>query len=221
MSEWNDNYGGWNNGSDSYTTPESAEAETSTAVEEPTGDVNAAAEKDEDQVMETASSNAASTESKDTKPTRKTKAAARKELANLDEKDVKRLYDMIVLLQDDETAVAVAKLMTGSRKSEPFALVSALTNGRNASRVKRFKDIAERLSSAGSIAIVGIRLPLLFENGKTGVEDVFALLNAVAPDRDFGRVNKPERAKYGDYAEQIVEKWGDGVDLSIVSKLVV
>lgn len=235
MSAWDYNTPDWGStDSTDYTTPTVSEpepvAQDDTAGMQPqVEDVNVETETDET-VSKTTADAAEATgveagSDDDAKPDAKeekhARAAKRKRetVANLDEKSVRKVYEMVKLLKENESAVAVAKLMTGTRKSDPFTLVSALTNGRNATRAKRFADIAERLTSAGSTVVLGIRLPLLFDNSKTGVEDVFALLNAVAPDRGFGRVNKPERDKYADYAEAIVEKWGDGVDMSMVSRL--
>lgn len=150
----------------------------------------------------------------------KRKAVKKKKdtIANVDAKDVRKLYDVVEYLKSDEHAVAVAKLMTNSNKSDVFELAAELTNGRNAVRIRKFVDMAQKLGGATSATVMALVI-IEFTSHRDGVKDVFGLLNAVAPDREFGRVNKPEPEKYFDYASQIASKWDDGVDMGIVPLL--
>ncbi|MGR4830140.1 hypothetical protein RG275_12185, partial [Bifidobacterium adolescentis] len=61
---------------------------------------------------------------------------------------------------------------------------------------------------------------LVFAQGKDMTNLLFSVLNAVAPEKNFGRpVDDQSPAGMRKNLSKIVDNWGDGVDLSVIDEL--
>lgn len=141
-----------------------------------------------------------------------------KRVSHLNTTVANRIVTVVNILQDNPSAVEVAKLMTGVRKNDTAELLSGLTDGRNRGKIADLSGIAKELTEASEQTRMA-KLIVIFSSYKSGVEDVFTLLNAVAPQNNFGRVSKPSQDKWFKYAQDICEKWSDDIDVSMIEKL--
>lgn len=132
---------------------------------------------------------------------------------HVEEHVARKVRDLFAALED-ERVLAAAKLLTGCSKSDPAAVVDALTE--NAGR----KKVAAFVKSAGELSAVDAsdmkaQLVLAFMSDKNFAPLLFGVLNALAPERGFGRAGSDVMRN----VNVVAEKWGDGVDLSALDAL--
>lgn len=140
------------------------------------------------------------------------KGAERKAFPHVDAAVAAKVGGMLDALRDAQ-AVSVVKLLCNTSKSDPAQLVDLLTDSRNRKTVSAVADLAERLTAADEGALQATAL-YAFVSDKTIAKTLFGVLNVVAPERGFGRAsNDPWQD-----SKTVGDKWGDGVDLGMVSK---
>ena len=199
-------------GSDNYAEPEQSSVEESQTESdslnqessEPVADVSAPADGEDMNV------DAESTETED-KPSEKT-------MPHIEEQFGKKLIPLVKSL-DDERVVSLAKALTDTKKSTPEAVLDALTEPKNQRRISEFASALEGLATAEP-GMIAAEVTLVFAQGKDMTNLLFSVLNAVAPEKNFGRpVDDQSPAGMRKNLSKIVDNWGDGVDLSVIDEL--
>lgn len=133
-----------------------------------------------------------------------------KEFPRIDERVARKVVDMMKAMED-ENVRNVVKLLTGSTKNDPAALVEQLTSSATRKRVAALCKTFSTLADAPADE-VGTEVTFALMTDKNFAPILFGVLNALAPDRGFGRPGNDVRKN----ARTITEKWGDGVDLSVL-----
>jgi len=150
------------------------------------------------------------------KPRRKTRGKTNKNtFPHIDAAVARRVKELFDALSDPR-AVKVAAELTDARGSDPAVMVDALTDARNKKRIEAVVSNVRTLSDAGADDLKA-RLVYLFAEDKTMAKTLFAVLNALEPERGFGRASDDLWKN----ACAIADKWGDGVDMSLVERLLV
>ena len=211
-------------GSDNYSEPEQFPVEESQTESdslnqessEPVADVSAPADGEDMNV------DAESTETED-KPKGKGKGRSNrkpreKTMPHIEEQFGKKLIPLVKSL-DDERVVSLAKALTDTKKSTPEAVLDALTEPKNQRRISEFASVLEGLATAEP-GMIAAEVTLVFAQGKDMTNLLFSVLNAVAPEKNFGRpVDDQSPAGMRKNLSKIVDNWGDGVDLSVIDEL--
>lgn len=211
-------------GSDNYAEPEQSSVEESQTESdslnqessEPVADVSAPADGEDMNV------DAESTETED-KPKGKGKGRSNrksreKTMPHIEEQFGKKLIPLVKSL-DDERVVSLAKALTDTKKSTPEAVLDALTEPKNQRRISEFASALEGLATAEP-GMIAAEVTLVFAQGKDMTNLLFSVLNAVAPEKNFGRpVDDQSPAGMRKNLSKIVDNWGDGVDLSVIDEL--
>lgn len=197
----------WNNINNTATTDDAAESVTDehmAAVE--------AENKSEDTTTITPDPADEDTDGK-TKSNKRGRKNTKKAFPTIDAATVEKIGVMLDTLQN-ENAVAVAKLLCDTSKSDPSALVAMLTETKNRKSVATFAAVASELADS-SADDMKMRLMFLLMKDKNLSKTLFGVLNAVAPERGFGRAsNDPMKD-----VQNVADHWGDGVDLRVIDKL--
>lgn len=169
-------------------------------------------EADEDAVEENAHA--------DNEPAVK-KRRAKDTFPRINKKHAERLIDIISLLENDESALGAARYLTGVRRGDTADLIDALTDGRNKARIRKATELASGLAKADRDSL-NVYLVMAFASNADGVQQVYELMHAVAPDCGVGRTpSKPTQDKWIQYAQDIAEHWPDELDLSVFERLCV
>lgn len=217
--EQHDNYG-----SDDYSEPENdfvesdgmeygtpvqdeaeAEVEPSTMPEDE-NEIVAEESTDEDDVTKNKTKN------------RPAREARKKTMPHIEEQFGRRLIPLVKSL-DDERVLSLAKALTDTKKNSPEAVLDALTEPKNQRRITEFASALEGLSEAEP-GMIAAEVTLIFAQGKDMTALLFAVLNAIAPEKNFGRpVDDQSPAGMRKNLGKIVNNWGDGVDLSLIDGL--
>ena len=216
QSEQNNGYGSGN-----YFEPEQS------PVEEPASGlvqdgVDSAAETPTPADDESAGTTDEPTETGD-KPKGKSKARSNrkpreKTMPHIEEQFGKKLIPLIKSL-DDERVIALAKALTDTKKGTPEAVLDALTEPKNQRRISDFASALEGLTTAEP-GMIAAEVTLVFAQGKDMTNLLFSVLNAVAPEKNFGRpVDDQSPIGMRKNLSKIVDNWGDGVDLSVIDEL--
>ncbi|MBT1162150.1 hypothetical protein [Bifidobacterium sp. SO1] len=132
---------------------------------------------------------------------------------HLDATVVAKVQEMLDVLADHNTAEAV-KVLVGAKSDEPAKLVDELTDERNRKKVADFVKMVDEFAYVDASDMTA-QLVMAFMTDKDFAQVLFAVLNAMAPDRGFGSPSKDVMKN----AKAISGKWGDGVDLSMLDKL--
>ena len=149
------------------------------------------------------------------RPARKTRE---KTMPHIEEQFGRKLIRLVKSL-DDERVVSLAKALTDTKKNSPEAVLDALTEPRNQRRIAEFASAMEGLSEAEP-GMIAAEVTLVFAQGKDMTALLFAVLNAIAPEKNFGRpVDDQSPAGMRKNLGKIVNNWGDGVDLSLIDGL--
>ena len=218
QSEQNNGYGSGN-----YFEPEQSPAEEELPASELVQDgVDSAAETPTSADDESVGTTDEPTETED-KPKGKTKVRANrkpreKTMPHIEEQFGKKLIPLIKSL-DDERVIALAKALTDTKKSTPEAVLDALTEPKNQRRISDFASALEGLTTAEP-GMIAAEVTLVFAQGKDMTNLLFSVLNAVAPEKNFGRpVDDQSPIGMRKNLSKIVDNWGDGVDLSVIDEL--
>lgn len=141
-----------------------------------------------------------------------------KTMPHIEEQFGKKLIPLVKSL-DDERVVSLAKALTDTKKSTPEAVLDALTEPKNQRRISEFASALEGLATAEP-GMIAAEVTLVFAQGKDMTNLLFSVLNAVAPEKNFGRpVDDQSPAGMRKNLSKIVDNWGDGVDLSVIDEL--
>lgn len=225
MALWDNNgFGGYNPNPEPtpYTPPvEEQPVEETTPVEEPTEPVESIAT--ESTVNETVNEEApVETESTEETAVEKKRVGKRgagrgrkgKEgFPHLDATVVEKVKEMLDVLSDEHVANAV-KVLVHAKTAEPAKLVDELTDEKNRQKVADFAKTVDEFAYVDTSDMTA-QLVMAFMTDKEFAPVLFEVLNAMAPDREFGVAGKDVMAN----AKAISSKWGDGVDLSMIDKL--
>lgn len=113
----------------------------------------------------------------------------------------------------------LSQALTDTKKSTPEAVLDALTEPKNQRRISEFASALEGLATAEP-GMIAAEVTLVFAQGKDMTNLLFSVLNAVAPEKNFGRpVDDQSPAGMRKNLSKIVDNWGDGVDLSVIDEL--
>lgn len=115
---------------------------------------------------------------------------------------------------ETESGLKVAQILLGTGGSDPANIVAQLSEKRNRNRIASMVETINKLDKASQNER-NTRLTLAFNNDREFARTLFLLLNAIEPERGFGRFSGDI---YRD-VDQIVSAWGDGVDLSVIGGL--
>lgn len=141
-----------------------------------------------------------------------------KKFPHIEEQFGKKLIPLVKAL-DDEHVIALAKVLGDTKKTTPEAVLDALTEKSSQKRIAEFSDMVEGLATAEP-GMVRSEVTLVLAQGKDATKLLFDVLNAVAPERNFGRpVDDQSPAGMRKNVARIADNWGDGVDLSPVELL--
>ena len=132
----------------------------------------------------------------------------------LDRWATKKIIDCYTILSTEQGAAA-AKTILGAGTSDPATLLAQLSEKKNRKRVAEVAEQVKELTGSTDTAVLMMNLALAFSADKELAKSVFGLLNAIDPDKGFGRSSGDPRKD----AKAIAEKWGDGVDLDVVNLL--
>lgn len=144
-------------------------------------------------------------------PKKRRKAAGQSRRMTRDE--VKRAVDAYDVLRD-ERYVAFVKTFLDTRSNDPCLLVSALSETKNRRRMAGFASTVKRLGTSDPNEL-RFNLGIAFAEDKSLPKTLFAFLNGVAPDREFGAATGDARKD----ATAIAEHWDQSIDLSAIEKL--
>lgn len=148
-------------------------------------------------------------------PPRKTRE---KTAPHIEERFAKKLIPLAKSL-DDERVVSLAKALTDTKRSSPEAVLDALTEPRNQRRIGEFATTLDGLRAAEP-DMVASEVTLVLAQGKETTGLLFAVLNAIAPERNFGRpADDQSPTGMRRNRDRIVSNWGDGIDLSLIDLL--
>lgn len=113
-----------------------------------------------------------------------------------------------------EVGLAAAKSVLGTNSSNHAVLIAQLMETKNR---RAIAALADRVKDYGGYDKADIQSELTFEfvSDKNFAKTLFGLLNAVAPDRGFGKSTGDARKD----ARNIASKWGEGIDLSLLDAL--
>lgn len=141
-----------------------------------------------------------------------------KTMPHIEEQFGKKLIPLVKSLED-EHVIALAKALTDTKKSSPEAVLDALTEPKNQKKINEFTSALEGLLTADP-NMIAAEVTLVLAQGKDMTNMLFAVLNAVAPEKNFGRPTDDQTpAGMRKNLSKIVENWGDGVDLSLIDSL--
>lgn len=141
-----------------------------------------------------------------------------KSFPHIEEQFGKKLIPLVKSLED-EHVIALAKVLGDTKKGTPEAILDALTEKSSQKRIAEFSDMVEGLATAEP-GMVRSEVTLVLAQGKDATKMLFDVLNAVAPERNFGRpVDDQSPAGMRKNVGRIADNWGDGVDLSAVELL--
>ena len=141
-----------------------------------------------------------------------------KTMPHIEEQFGRKLIPLVKSL-DDKRVISLAKALTDTKKSTPEAVLDALTEPKNQKRIGEFASALEGLATAEP-GMIAAEVTLVFAQGKDMTNMLFSVLNAVAPEKNFGRpVDDQSPAGMRKNLSKIVDNWGDGVDLSLIDSL--
>lgn len=126
----------------------------------------------------------------------------------------KKLMDCINTL-NTESGAAAAKTILGAGTSDPATLLAQLSEKKNRKRVNEVAAQVKELTGSDDTSVLMMNLALAFSADKDLAKSMMGLFNAVAPEKDFGRSTGDPRKD----ARNVASKWGDGLDLSVISTL--
>ncbi|PWG66728.1 hypothetical protein [Bifidobacterium callitrichidarum] len=126
----------------------------------------------------------------------------------------KKLIDCLNTL-NTESGAAAAKTILGAGTADPATLLAQLSEKKNRKRVNEVAAQVKELTGSDDTSVLMMNLALAFSADKDLAKSMMGLFNAVAPEKDFGRSTGDPRKD----AKNVASKWGDGVDLSVISTL--
>lgn len=115
-----------------------------------------------------------------------------------------------------DKGLSLAQCIIGTRSTNVPFLLSKLSQKATRKKLESLNSSLSQLDGADSLT-VGVTLSTLFCEEKDMPNIVYLVLNLVAPERGFAKPSGDNRKD----AVSMASKWGDGVDLSILSDLII
>ncbi len=112
--------------------------------------------------------------------------------------------------------MALAQFITDSKSTDVAFMLAALSKRKTRAQIESLNEALGKLQDADQVTVAVVLMDLFGRNEEMR-NLVFRVLNAAAPEKEFGRSSGDSSRD----ALSISKAWGDGVDIGVLGKLIV